>query len=65
MDIAWSDLAVGLALALIIEGTLYTLFPDQMRKMMALALEQPAVSLRYAGLAIAFAGVVIVWLTRG
>ncbi len=65
MDLAWSDLAVGIALALVIEGALYTLFPDGMRKIMVQALEQPASALRFSGLTIAFAGLVIIWLIRG
>ena len=54
-------LAVGLVLAL--EGVLYALFPDGMRRALAVAL--PPDQLRFAGLAAAVIGVGIVWLIRG
>ncbi|MBM3549516.1 MAG: DUF2065 family protein [Alphaproteobacteria bacterium] len=56
-------LALGLVLAL--EGALYALFPDGMRRALAMALALPADQLRIAGLAAAAIGVAIVWLIRG
>ncbi|GAB6053516.1 hypothetical protein JCM17960_23360 [Magnetospira thiophila] len=53
--------ALGLAIAL--EGMLYALFPDGMRKMMAQLLRTPSGTLRAAGLAAAVLGVLIVWLS--
>lgn len=56
-------LAVGLVLAL--EGALYALFPQAMRKALAMAAALPPDQLRIAGLAAACLGVGIVWLVRG
>ena len=63
--IAWSDIIVALGLVLVIEGTLYALFPDAMRRAMALALGNPSSALRMAGLVSILAGTVIVWFIRG
>tara|TARA_B100000315_G_scaffold139166_1_gene128251 strand:+ start:307 stop:492 length:186 start_codon:yes stop_codon:yes gene_type:complete len=60
-----SDLLTALALAMAIEGALYALFPDAMKKAMAHLLEQSRGTLRAAGVAAAVAGVGIVWLVRG
>jgi len=60
-----TDLLTALALAMAIEGALYALFPDAMKKMMIHALAQPQSSLRTAGTAAAVIGVGIVWLVRG
>ncbi len=60
-----SDLLTGLALAIAIEGTLYALFPDGMKRMMAVLQSQPPGRLRNAGLVMAATGVGIVWLVRG
>jgi len=58
------DFGTGLALVLVIEGILYALFPEGMKRMAARAmLVQPQV-LRAAGLLAAAIGVVIVWLLR-
>jgi len=60
-----ADLMTALALAITIEGLLYALFPEAMRRMMAEALKQPPGVLRIAGLAAAAAGVFVLWLLRG
>jgi uncharacterized protein YjeT (DUF2065 family) len=60
-----TDLITALGLALAIEGILYALFPDTMRKMMAQILSQPPAVVRTTGLMAAAAGVVVVWLVRG
>jgi uncharacterized protein YjeT (DUF2065 family) len=60
-----SALVTALGLALAIEGILYALFPDAMRKMMAQLLLQPPMVVRTSGLLAAAVGVVIVWLVRG
>jgi hypothetical protein len=60
-----SDLITALGLAIAIEGALYALFPDGMKRMMTHALAQPPNHLRVAGLAAAAVGVAIVWLVRG
>jgi uncharacterized protein len=49
---------------LVIEGALYALFPDGMKRAAARALSVPPQTLRLAGLAAACAGVVLVWLVR-
>lgn len=58
------DLLTALALVLVIEGTIYALFPEAMQRFMRRALELPPHSLRYGGLALAVAGVFFTWLLR-
>jgi uncharacterized protein len=58
------DLWTALALMLFVEGMLYALFPDGMKKMVAQMLMVPAPVLRAAGLAAACFGVGVVWLMR-
>lgn len=60
-----ADLLTALALAVTIEGILYALFPDAMKRMMAEAIKQPPGVLRAVGLAAAAAGVFVLWLVRG
>ena len=59
------DLFTALALAVAIEGILYALFPDAMKRMLATVLTQPAANLRAAGLVAATLGVIVVWMIRG
>lgn len=58
------DLATALALVLVIEGVLYSLFPDGMRRMVVQAMMLPRSAVRLGGLAAAFVGVGAVWLIR-
>lgn len=58
------DLATALALAIAIEGILYALFPDGMKRMMASVLEMPSSNLRAVGLIAAVFGVGLVWVIR-
>lgn len=60
-----NDLFAAAALVLVIEGALYAGFPGAMKRMMAQALEVPDNVLRFAGLAAAAVGVLLVWLIRG
>ncbi|OHC83436.1 MAG: hypothetical protein A3G73_07965 [Rhodospirillales bacterium RIFCSPLOWO2_12_FULL_67_15] len=60
-----SDLVAALGLAMAIEGILYALFPDGMRRMMERALALPPRVIRATGLVAALAGVGLVWLARG
>jgi len=60
-----TDLLTALSLAIAIEGILYALFPEAMKRMMAEAQKQPAGVLRAVGLAAAAAGVFVLWLVRG
>lgn len=58
------ELLTALGLAIAIEGALYALFPEAMRRMIRLALDQPENSLRVGGLVAAVAGVALVWFLR-
>ena len=58
------DLWTALALVLVIEGALYALFPEGMKRAAARALLVPPQAMRLAGLAAACVGVVLVWLVR-
>jgi len=58
------DLATAFALVLVIEGILYALFPDGMKRMALRSQQLPAQTLRTAGLAAACIGVMLVWLAR-
>ncbi|HIJ43585.1 MAG: DUF2065 domain-containing protein [Rhodospirillales bacterium] len=60
-----TDFMTALALAIAIEGAIYALFPDAMKRMMLKVLAQPQGILRTAGLTAAIIGVGIVWLIRG
>ena len=60
-----TDFFAALGLAIAIEGVLYALFPDGMKRMISLVLTQPSGQMRAAGLAAALIGVSIVWLVRG
>jgi len=59
-----TDLLTALALAIALEGALYALFPEAMKKFMVQVLDQPDAMLRRAGLTAAVAGVALVWLIR-
>ena len=61
---AVTDFLTALALVLVIEGLLYALFPEAMRRAIA-ALELDGATLRMAGLAAAVIGLLCVWLIRG
>lgn len=58
------DLGTALALVLVIEGIIYALFPDGMKRVTARTLVVPAQVLRMAGLGAACVGVMLVWLLR-
>ena len=60
-----ADLLTALALVLVIEGLLYAVFPESMKRMVVTILSVPPATLRMAGLAAAVVGVGIVWLVRG
>lgn len=60
-----TDLGVAVGLMLVVEGVLYALAPDAMRRMLVALLKQPEHVVRYAGLATAAAGLVVVLLARG
>ena len=60
-----TDFLTAFALVLVIEGILYALFPNTMRRLIAEALALPERQMRAAGLVAAVAGVGLVWLLRG
>ena len=59
-----SEIAIALALVLVIEGVLYALFPGFMLRMLAQVSSLSQQSLRIAGLISAILGVVLVWLLK-
>ncbi len=59
------DLLTALALVLVVEGALYALFPDGMRRMMAQLQSIPDQRLRIMGLVGVVVGLIGVWLMRG
>ena len=61
VNVLWA--ALGLAIA--IEGIIYALFPEAMKRMMAKVMVQPTGNIRGAGIGAAVAGVFILWLVRG
>jgi uncharacterized protein YjeT (DUF2065 family) len=58
------DLATALALVLVLEGCLWALFPNAMRRAAARVEKLPMQSLRMGGVAFAAVGVLAVWLIR-
>ena len=60
-----NELFSALALAIALEGIIYALFPDRMKRVMSIAIEQPTANLRFAGLFAAILGVGIIWAIRG
>jgi uncharacterized protein YjeT (DUF2065 family) len=60
-----SDAVAALGLILVLEGALYALFPEAMKRMAAQVLEAPVDTLRVVGLVSAALGVGIVWIVRG
>jgi uncharacterized protein len=60
-----SDLATSIALVFVIEGILYSLFPEGMKRVVTQVTVLPVSALRLSGLIVAAVGVVAVWLIRG
>ncbi len=58
------DILVAIGLVLVIEGLLYALFPDGIRRMAKMAEQMPDQALRTGGVAALALGVLIVWLVR-
>ncbi len=58
------DFLTALALLFVIEGALYALFPETMRRMLAQMLELPDQRMRLFGVIFAVAGVLGVWLVK-
>jgi len=58
------DFLTAIGLVLVIEGSLYALMPDAMKRMMAQVQSVPTPIMRVAGLGAAAAGVLVVWWIR-
>jgi len=58
------ELIVAIGLLLVIEGLVYTIFPDQMKSMMKKMQELSASNLRTGGLFFALIGFIIVWIIK-
>ncbi len=58
------ELGIALGLVMVIEGALYALFPDGMRRAMVMILKQSTSLVRGGGLCLAIAGFGIVWLLK-
>ena len=54
----------AISLVFVIEGLLYLLFPDLVRRLMALAITLPQQNLRMFGLVMAGSGFSIVWILQ-
>jgi uncharacterized protein YjeT (DUF2065 family) len=59
------DLFTGLALVLVLEGALWAIAPDGMKRAAAMALGIANQQLRTGGLVAVALGVFLVWLMRG
>ena len=64
MDTITGYILTAFALVFVIEGLIYTLFPDQVRKMMAMALNMPPESLRNFCLTMVATGTILVWIIQ-
>ncbi len=60
-----NEIVAAVGLILVLEGVLYALFPDAMKRMAARVTETPGDTLRTAGVVSAAIGVGVVWLVRG
>ena len=60
-----SEVIAALGLVLVLEGVLYALFPEFMKRLARQAIETPGDTLRVAGVISAAIGVAVVWLVRG
>lgn len=59
-----TEFLIAVAMAIAIEGMLYALFPQGMRRMMAIVLTYAPEKLRLFGLVMAIVGVGLVWLIK-
>jgi uncharacterized protein YjeT (DUF2065 family) len=60
-----SEIVAAIGLVLVLEGALYALFPEFMKRMAQQVIETPGDTLRVAGVVSAALGVAVVWLLRG
>jgi uncharacterized protein YjeT (DUF2065 family) len=59
-----TEFFTAIALAIALEGILYAVFPEAMKKFMVQVLDQPDNTLRRAGMIAAIAGLASVWIIR-
>ena len=59
-----NEFFVAKGLLFVIEGLLYSIFPDQMKGMMQKMKDLPSNSLRTGGLFFALIGFIIVWIIK-
>lgn len=60
----YANLGAAFGLVLVIEGMLYALFPNYMRRVMAQMLALPPMQVRAAALMSVALGVGVVWLSK-
>jgi len=60
-----NNLLAAFGLVLVIEGALYALFPDVMRRAMATLLSMDEMQIRISAVVSAVLGLVLVWLALG
>jgi uncharacterized protein YjeT (DUF2065 family) len=60
-----SEIATAIGLVLALEGALYALFPELMKRMAQQVVQSPGDTLRVAGVISVALGVALVWLVRG
>lgn len=58
------ELLLALCLAMVLEGMIYALFPNGMRRMMQTLLETSEAAIRMTGLGAAAVGLGLIWLIR-
>jgi uncharacterized protein len=59
------ELEIALGLVFVIEGILYALAPNAMRRMLQRVLGQSEESIRITGIVAAGLGLVVIWLIQG
>jgi uncharacterized protein YjeT (DUF2065 family) len=60
-----NEIVAAVGLILVLEGALYALFPDAMKRLARQVTDTPGDTLRIAGVVSAALGVGLVWLLRG
>ncbi len=60
-----STIVVAIGLVMVLEGALYALFPEFMKRTAQQVTQTPADTLRYVGIVAAALGVAVVWFVRG
>ena len=58
------ELLLALCLAMMLEGLIYALFPNGMRRLMQVCLESSEAAIRMTGLGAAAVGLGLIWLIR-